>query len=1446
MREINVPQLAVLTSADAGQVGWASPERQASAFGYFVWSGFQGDADTKAKGNRDGSISLGELESYVAHQVNNWVRINRFDEQRPRLLAADPAAENAAREWRLGLVPNTGWFSWGSHERPDEPVVSAETADSSISSELARLWDLHADLAEQAAGSRSPLGWEEFRRRLLWIERLQMAGKDYVDLALSTIETANELAQSLRPSPPVAKNPGASFPVAAAIVGDHSLADEAERIWQLAVGQPTSEQAARSAAELDRLAQSILPNNRLVEIHFLQLLEGYLPSAAWQNRSLIASNLALRERAERVAAPFDPRVHYWVAPLANQADAERRMAEDRLFVAGTLAWSESQADCGKANEQFELAETLSQATQQAYALRDRCWSDAPHLATWLAARLPLGMTGSQREEISQQRDDLLRESFIPLTKSAAALTADVLNVPPDPARNATTAARERLSVLTRDAGFLKEQFERLDTRFREECRDLTELVGGEARFSAQLLRRIEAVLDVPLVDARLRQRLTAYREDIRRSLYLNASAGMAPGEQTNREQTETVSRQSAFLARLSQWDAESHPAIALILATAPPDKEITLVEDKDALNRISLQGDIVRQWMVSSADGVNARATRQADEAIRMLKDQAQIAPAQVRRPLSMADQMLRATALLRPRTTPADLRRGTVWQLQGLDWHYFIRWQARRVLDDFYGTPGSRDDFFAVAATAYLDAAEKLVNEVCGGDLPRVAERDQLEARLNAAARLVEVREVGELAGSETGDIPHHVAARPHVELPAGWAAIYLRNGPTHATRLPLLDNGPRREEIHLALATHPETPANGPVRHDYLIRQGAFASPAAEDLDLAATVYFRGHIHGEPIPTGAVDVAFAPPPYVEPRVKVVRDALMRGELMFIFDCSASMQQLTPSGSRLDVARNALMGREPVEGVLERLAGTGLYQIGLRIYGHRVGWNPRNTEEVRRREDEILKLFPKAVNRDAYLAELQKVRPGDDVDRVLPITDFTKRELDEVGRLLYKLKPWGITPLYLSIVRAVEQDFEPGSDATQRRIVVLTDGKDEQRQDRDLAPALYKDQKGVLDAFEQHRRQRRNDPIQLDVVGFQLSEARELEEIAKQTGGGFFPASDPQQLIQQLERSLGLSNFEVVPLSGSPIGPGDFGKWLAIVPSPRKPTAHLVRLLSTRSPVEASVVLEGGEALEMQLSNDDRRLEHRRYNQDLRDSVERLRDPDPRHEGREFLIATHQPPTRSGNEVRFPISVQSQDETQFTPRPVEAWVEIRPVLTDGTTMPQTYTFFDRYFEPERPVPVLMYEVPHWPAEATQAEIDLWCKFYPTEPNREVTLGEVANRSDLPENRRSIPDAPGVTFDVQTRSIGTPGEERTQVIVSVRHAQAAGSLDGIKVELDPPPQRVLHRYFNNKQLARHYFEFDGVSPNTVRDYRLRLTTAQRLKQGALHPERPLAVRVPAS
>ena len=80
---------------------------------------------------------------------------------------------------------------------------------------------------------------------------------------------------------------------------------------------------------------------------------------------------------------------------------------------------------------------------------------------------------------------------------------------------------------------------------------------------------------------------------------------------------------------------------------------------------------------------------------------------------------------------------------------------------------------------------------------------------------------------------------------------------------------------------------------------------------------------------------------------------------------------------------------------------------------------------------------------------------------------------------------------------------------------------------------------------------------------------------------------------------------------------------------------------------------------------------------------------------------------------MEFHVSVQNGDEAEFSPRPVEAWLEVAPLAQPGApSEAESYVFYDESFLPDTPVPVLRgYGAPRWPRQAEEAEIKLWCKF---------------------------------------------------------------------------------------------------------------------------------------
>ena len=70
------------------QRGHVSPERlEASVFGYYIHEALRGVADVEGSGNRDGRVSLAELEEYLHDKVPYWV-LERYDDvQVPELIA---------------------------------------------------------------------------------------------------------------------------------------------------------------------------------------------------------------------------------------------------------------------------------------------------------------------------------------------------------------------------------------------------------------------------------------------------------------------------------------------------------------------------------------------------------------------------------------------------------------------------------------------------------------------------------------------------------------------------------------------------------------------------------------------------------------------------------------------------------------------------------------------------------------------------------------------------------------------------------------------------------------------------------------------------------------------------------------------------------------------------------------------------------------------------------------------------------------------------------------------------------------------------------------------------------------------------------------------------------------------------------------------------------------
>ena len=123
---------------------------------------------------------------------------------------------------------------------------------------------------------------------------------------------------------------------------------------------------------------------------------------------------------------------------------------------------------------------------------------------------------------------------------------------------------------------------------------------------------------------------------------------------------------------------------------------------------------------------------------------------------------------------------------------------------------------------------------------------------------------------------------------------------------------------------------------------------------------------------------------------------------------------------------------------------GQGDARVGVIFYGHRVGWNLKNPEQILRQTD-----YARPIPDD--------LRPSEDVETVLPLGRFDSVVAGGVFDLMKSLKPWGETPLYLSVIQAVGE-FAADEPGTEKSIVVITDGANYQFNSPNPKAALRRD----------------------------------------------------------------------------------------------------------------------------------------------------------------------------------------------------------------------------------------------------------------------------------------------------------------------------------------------------------------------------------------------------
>jgi hypothetical protein len=1526
--EAGIPGLLILNSTSPGQIGWTSPEQlQGSVFGFFVYQGLLGAADIEEPGNGDNKVSARELSAYVKKHVSAWVRENRGDEQEPMLLGEQ---DENFRDFTLVYSKYTG-----ETELPERVNLLADQG--ARWQPLDDLWQRHATLHHAAVWRSDPLGWEEFQQKLLWMEQLALAGPAYQPKFEETRSDLDRLAKRLEHS---AREGVAAHNLPLALRFHADAETEAQRkqfrdAWAKAPGKFDAKAAAgypwlavaqeawdwcranpqpeRWPALFEYLAKArrvpatdpLIPTDQVVEIHFLRMLQAYLDAeAAKANWNPIQTALAARRLAEQAASPDDDRIHHAVVALVDAADAERRQAEDQLFIgtpeaiklahAAFLQAAGEDGKSGKYGEAVKRAEKL----REAFLLRDRAWSEIPYLAQWVHARLTPDVPArlDQLHELILAVQDLSRELELALARGQTDPQATL-----SPNLGRLEASIRRLL----DDGLRKEFF--------LEC-DRLKKAGDHW----QTFQEIGVVLAVPLLTGEDRQFL-------RNRKYLEIGSRRVGQEAAIEPAARRVApgkggtAGSDYLLRLTDGKRPEHAALTILdrkyleadsarSRSAPAPSTPGVAGDTPAeerIHRMAAKGKEVRARLA----GLVGAADAWMRETTAKLKLKELPTPVEAREGYSRADRAVRAAAPWLDYDPRRDLWRSgedrrwlgedPAHRLARLDLHYLLAWHARRALDDFWGpAPSEERPFFEIAAASYLQSAEKLFPADAGVRDPLPAERKLLADRREAARKPL-LATADDVAFDKTEPAAKLVVATTaDSRLPPGSPALYLleaKDAPLAAQTVPLLRGaeektalrrvggvvGPNHREIQLAPAPpYWLSHANPVVRR---------AESDAVELHLVAL--YRGHLRYTPLvvrpPEAGVVVATDFVPYPPPTIQVHGQGAQDTSLVFIFDCSGSMTEKIPvtTENRVEWKSRFDVARESFKEVLKNLANYpgSPYQVSVFVYGHRRGWAADNKTMVMWDPLNPTQQKP-AVGRDAEL------RPGNDVERLWDMRPLTPGTQPQLNQKLDAQRPVGETPLYLAILQALEHLGQREA-ASGRRIIAITDGVNEQSSDKvDLS--------SVTKALAQPEYR----DIHIDVLGFsmtdnhlyrsaeafarnfgepntsaynqvfaeryeQLKRARdELPQLTAAGGegrGAFYHVEDRAGFLTRLGEMLRPRQYEILSVKQEQRAevfdlkdrrnlnqPIDLNLLVGVKHPSAAAAPYRIRLVQDPK-VFADVELQGGEALELKMSDDARRLEHVPFVGEERDRAEVADPVDP---SRRYVLRAHQPArtlrdplpgagTEKIRAVSFFVSLENANSTKFSPRPAEAWVQIQPIQRDAAgeadkPLGDPYVFYDLRFRPGDPVPVLSCEALQWPDAANYAEIKLWCKWNRTAPE---PRGELTVERFVKDGVVRLDSLPDVSFRIKEERDRDGAYHRVKIVQTDEKRKDAYQA---KVEMVPPPQKVSHQYLGKTGKVEHTFYYAAEDAGRVGGFTVRIVPRARLTDQAVTLEKPFVVRVP--
>ncbi len=1409
-------KLVVLNSTSPWQKSWASTG--SSVFGHYFQLGLAGNADGWADGSgrgpRNRQVSTGELATYLKQHVNAWTVHHCGDRQEPMSV---PGVSSKEQDFDVALAMSKRALEqqFPALQRPSLVGGPASVPQQEMDALWNRLEKLR-DAPDQPPPYRfDPVAWRDLEHQMLWLEELATSGGAYADRAervrsdlehsLNRIENQKQVAQRQAGIYPWWQVFAEYVPQPREAFG-HTL-PMAEYFGAIDVAKAGKNREvlltfaeSPSPSGLDEALNTLPDTPSLAEVHFLRLLARYSHPDLWQQPEVLRRALAVRTTAERIAAPteasrFDERVHFLTEKLVGEADRWRRTAEDRLFAASRDEDFELvRSDWDEAQKHYDSAETLTSTVSAALDLRDRVWAEVPYWAQWLT-RAPLTASAHDAEPAKQEHqprelagaepavdahaviDDGVNHRLLPLIRENLALDKLLMSRPHE-------GGDVDLPAIAQQARKVEGFFEGLRQELHAECERLKNLPVESTIVAAADWRSLGDVLRIPFLKTEIRTSLRDQFAEIGGKLSKSFELQETKTRSKPGLDAEPMAPRDGYAKRMfERW--QEHPALLILGVAKRAGVEAGDARD-DMRMRLARMGADMRSHLAKLREQAGSEPTAE--------RDLRAAAPFWFDKPKAKQDAVV--------------LRRQD-------DLRHLLLWQCRRALDDFWGPASESKDasnyFFNSAVSGYLAAIRAMPGDPLRDATAELAEIEKVRVeRIELAQDGLHVA-VNDPLFIEELNTPGlkptvRVEQRDQAAFPAGLAALFLRE-PVTRNRLP------RRGQM-VPLSLKEKVLAAWQPVDDALFRQVGRGDERGE-ISWQAVAMFRAHEFTRPLvlrPLGGFTVDHQPVDHPTAKLTLSAPAIRKPlSVVFVLDCSQSMNEPvsveeargSAVATRHDVAKAAL-GK-----MLELLADSEQARVGVRLFGHRVGWRPNEPP------DEVLR----QLDYDSKRPIPEGLLPSVDVERVLPVGRFDRHVLDlEVAGVLEAVRPWGESPLYLAIIRAIE-DLVFEEPKTQKAVIVISDGRNNQ-----FNPP---DPKRASDVPTQ---------IPIHVVWTDTSVSEELANLQRTTGGQFVVASEGTSLIRFLETPPGPGRYQVLDKAGKAIRAAEVNSRMAIA-APFQGRVVFKPFIGGPAIAE-DVELKGGEDLRLWLRPDGDRIESAAYLEDNPRFVPFLGAEERKRLGAGLRAGLHKP-IAGANGVRFPISFQRPDR-RIVKRPVEVWLEVTPVSSDGQPIGDPYVFWDVQYEPEKPVPLWIPFALNWPPTATRASVQLWCKDKATRPTSTVELRQVA-ASGASDQPFEVDGIPGVTFAALNRA----DEKPPHVRIVVRHAESGPGVEMLRVEMAPRPRRIERRIDAQNRITSHVFEFESIDKLDQR-YKIHFTSRDALREGAMELENPVVLDIPAT